>query len=125
MAFTSILRKSTSTLATLAGRLVGGQRNYHSALFTAINHTNLSRKPSPRSRLVPSLHYSSAKELSDVDETLIEGIDRDITLLLRADDHDRVSSFLFIFCFMGCLLVEKVREKRKEMKILRVFNFFL
>ncbi|KAE7996718.1 hypothetical protein FH972_001417 [Carpinus fangiana] len=99
MAFTSILRKSASSFAPLAGRLVGGQRNYHSAIFTAINHANVSRRPSLRSHLVPSLHYSSAEKRMSADETLIGVLSKDIEFLQQADDHDRVETIPSDFPF--------------------------
>jgi complement component 1 Q subcomponent-binding protein len=82
---------------------VGGQRNYHSAIFTAINHANLSRKPSLRSHLVPSLHYSSAEKRTSADETLIRVLTTDIEFLQQADDHDRVSCLLFYFLVYALL----------------------
>nr|AKI85119.1 ribosomal protein L5 [Monsonia emarginata] len=58
MAFSAILRKSESSLAPLASRIVGVERNQHRALFAALNHqTNTSG---------PSRSYSASIEASPV-----------------------------------------------------------
>lgn len=98
MAFTSILRKSASSIAPLVGRLVRGQRNYHSALFTAVNHANLSHKPSLRA-LVPSLHYSKASKNPSSDENLIRVVESEIKCFQESDDHDRVEEVPSGFAF--------------------------
>ena len=102
MAFTSILRKSGSSLAPLATRLVRGQRNYHRALFTAKTHSNLSHSHrisflSPF--LVPNLHYSSASKKPSSDETLLRVILSEIQCLQETDDHDRVGIYVILFYF--------------------------
>ncbi|XP_030931320.1 uncharacterized protein At2g39795, mitochondrial-like [Quercus lobata] len=102
MAFTSILRKSGSSLAPLATRLVRGQRNYHRALFTAKTHSNLSHNHrisflSPL--LVPNLHYSSASKKPSSDETLLRVILSEIQCLQETDDHDRVEQIPSDFPF--------------------------
>ncbi|GMY08434.1 Mitochondrial glycoprotein [Fagus crenata] len=96
MALTSILRKSASSLAPLAGRLVRCQRNCHSALFTAITHTNVSNT---LSSLVPNLHYSSASKRPSSDQTLLRVIESEIQCLQETDDHDRVEKFPSDFPF--------------------------
>ena len=103
MAFTSILRKSGSSLAPLATRLVRGQGNYHHALFTAKTHSNLSNSHSPSflSPLVPNLHYSSASKKPSSDETLLRVIQSEIQCLQENDDHDRVVFFFFNKYFWG------------------------
>ncbi|KAF3951304.1 hypothetical protein CMV_023030 [Castanea mollissima] len=102
MAFTSILRKSGSSLSPLATRLVRGQRNYHRALFTAKTHSNLSHSHrisflSPL--LVPNLHYSSASKKPSSDETLLRVILSEIQCLQETDDHDRVEQIPSDFPF--------------------------
>ncbi|GMY08433.1 Mitochondrial glycoprotein [Fagus crenata] len=87
MALTSILRKSASSLVPLAGRLVRCQRNYDSALFTAITHTNVSHT---LGSLVPNLHYSSASKRPCCDQTLLRVIESEIQCLQETDDHDRI-----------------------------------
>ncbi len=99
MALTSILRKSASSLAPLAGRLVRCQRNYHSALFTGITHTNVSHTLSP---LVPNLHYSTASKRPSSDQTLLRVIESEIQCLQETDDHDRVTPFSFGYGLFGC-----------------------
>ena len=131
MAFISILRKSGSSLAPLATRLVRGQRNYHRALFTAKTHSNLSHSHrisflSPF--LVPNLHYSSASKKPSSDETLLRVILSEIQCLQETDDHDRVGIYVILFCFlqiflgfMGCLVAEKVWENEKKMELIGLF----
>ncbi|XP_075672269.1 uncharacterized protein At2g39795, mitochondrial-like [Castanea sativa] len=92
MAFTSILRKSASSLTTLASQLVRGQRNYHCALFTAITHSSLS--PS-----VPNLHYSSVSNKHSSDESLLPLIQSKIQCLKETDGHDRVEQITSDFPF--------------------------
>ena len=89
MAFTSILRKSASSLTTLASQLARGQGNYHCALFTAITHSSLSP-------LVPNLHYSSVSNKHSSDETLLPVIQSKIQCLRETDGHGRVSLFFFV-----------------------------
>ncbi|KAL4621031.1 hypothetical protein ACB092_06G198600 [Castanea dentata] len=69
MAFTSILRKSGSSLAPLATRLVRGQRNYHRALFTAKTQSNLSHSHR-LSFLSPLLEIQCLQEIDDHDRDL-------------------------------------------------------
>ncbi|XP_061997994.1 uncharacterized protein At2g39795, mitochondrial-like [Rosa rugosa] len=84
MAFTSILRRSASSLAPLATRLVRGQRNYHAAVITAINHSSFAgRRPSSLSPLVPSPRY-----YSKADDSLLRVIDAEIQCAEETDDQE-------------------------------------
>ncbi|KAG2730374.1 hypothetical protein I3760_01G289100 [Carya illinoinensis] len=98
MAFTSIFRKSVSSFAPVVSRLVRGQRSCHTALFTAINHANLSRSPT-LSFLVPTLNYSSATKRPSADESLIRIIESEIKCLEDTDDYDRVEEIPTSFPF--------------------------
>ncbi|KAK7817622.1 uncharacterized protein CFP56_042611 [Quercus suber] len=89
MAFTSILRKSASSLTTLAGLLARGHGNYHCALFTAITHSSLSP-------LVPNLHYSSVSNKHSSDETLLPVIQSKIQCLQETDGHDWLYSLALL-----------------------------
>lgn len=103
MAFTSILRKSASSLAPLVSRLVQGRRQYHCVLVAAINHSNVTNKHSLGS-LVPSFHYSSESKKPSSEESLVRVIESEIKLAAESDNHDRVSFFIS-FCFMIALWV--------------------
>ncbi|XP_050250601.1 uncharacterized protein At2g39795, mitochondrial-like [Quercus robur] len=92
MAFTSILRKSASSLTTLASQLARGHGNYHCALFTAITHSSLSP-------LVPNLHYSSVSNKHSSDETLLPVIQSKIQCLRETDGHGRVEQIPSDFPF--------------------------
>ncbi|KAL8233580.1 hypothetical protein R6Q59_019680 [Mikania micrantha] len=82
MAFSSILRRSASSLAPLAGRLSAGQGNIsHRFLLIAGNHTR--KIVSNDSFLVPSVsHYfysvSPALDLPSSDESLLRVIESEI-----------------------------------------------
>lgn len=93
MAFTTILRRSASSIAPLAIRLAQTPRHNHSAIFTALYHTTLSYKPSSSPFVQTTNHlYSSsavAKKPSS-DEKLLSVIDSEIQCAVEADDYDRV-----------------------------------
>ncbi|CAK7325753.1 unnamed protein product [Dovyalis caffra] len=97
MSFTALLRKSASTVAPLASRL--GQRGYHSALFSSLNHqVSLPHKnPSP---VVPFLHRfcSTAIETQrpNSTESLVRVLESEIKIAQETDDHDRPVSFDFL-----------------------------
>ena len=126
MAFTSILRKSGSSLAPLATRLVRGQGNYHHALFTAKTHSNLSNSHSPSflSPLVPNLHYYSVSNKHSSDETLLPVIQSKIQCMQETDGHDRVSLF-FIFLGGGLWAVWLLRKCGKVKRKWNLYGFFL
>ncbi|KAK1572431.1 hypothetical protein Q3G72_032571 [Acer saccharum] len=88
MAFCAIVRKSASSLALTASRLVQANRNYHSAVFSASSHLN--RKPTLGS-FVPDFDFSSATETkkcsSNIESLLQLAIDSEIE---RADYYDHV-----------------------------------
>ncbi|KAI4299518.1 hypothetical protein L6164_032970 [Bauhinia variegata] len=94
MAFNSILRKSTSSLRPLVGQFLKKQRNYHSVLFTAISHNQvtLSWKPSfPLNPFFPSFDFSSkAAKNPSSDEMLIKVIESEIECAEETEDHNGV-----------------------------------
>ncbi|XP_050387829.1 uncharacterized protein At2g39795, mitochondrial-like [Argentina anserina] len=81
MAFTSILRRSASSLAPLATRLVRGQRSYHAAVFTAINHSTLAARK-------PSLARQNPRYYSKADDSLLRVIDAEIQCAEETDDQE-------------------------------------
>uniref|UniRef100_A0A5B7BWQ4 Mitochondrial glycoprotein family protein n=1 Tax=Davidia involucrata TaxID=16924 RepID=A0A5B7BWQ4_DAVIN len=88
MALSNILRRSASTVVPLAVRVIGSQRHHHfAALFSAVNHSNISQKLCPTS--FPSvLHYSSTSKRPN--ESLIRVIESEIKCAEESDDHDQV-----------------------------------
>lgn len=92
MVFSSILRKSASSLAPLAIRLTRVNRNYHSAIFTASK--TLYQKPN-LGPFAPNLYFSTATETTKPrsDDSLLRIIDSEIKCAVETDDHDRVRKF--------------------------------
>lgn len=92
MVFSSILRKSASSLAPLAIRLTRVNRNYHSAIFTASKP--LYQKPN-LGPFAPNLYFSTATETTKPrsDDSLLRIIDSEIKCAVETDDHDRVRKF--------------------------------
>ncbi|KAL1080185.1 hypothetical protein V6Z11_D10G274200 [Gossypium hirsutum] len=74
MAFASVFRKSTNSLAPLAIRLTRVQRNYHSFIFRVLNHGLQAQKPAVDRFYPNSFHFftavASKKPFSD--ESLIQ-----------------------------------------------------
>lgn len=85
MAFTSILRRSASSLAPLASRLARGNRSYHGALVNAINHVNHSYKSTPTPFVPTPRYYSSHSS----DQSLLKVIDAEIKCAEETDDLDK------------------------------------
>ncbi|KAJ9684359.1 hypothetical protein PVL29_016705 [Vitis rotundifolia] len=87
MAFTTILRRSISSVMPLAVRVV--QRNrHHSALFTALYHGSLFHKPSLRP-FASTLHfYSSSAKRPSSDDSLLRVLESEIKCAEESDDHD-------------------------------------
>ncbi|KAL6126671.1 hypothetical protein ACLB2K_074717 [Fragaria x ananassa] len=83
MAFTSILRRSASSLAPLASRLVRGQRNYHAAVFTAINHSSFAARKPSLSPLAPNPRF-----YSKADDSLLRVIDAEIQCAEETDEQE-------------------------------------
>lgn len=127
MAFASIFRKSASSLAPLASRLVQGRRQYHCVLVAAINRSNITHKHSLGS-LVPSFHYSSESKKPSSDESLVRVIESEIQCAAESDDHNRVSFFIS-FCSMVALWVvwfpRKWRERAVNNESLEYFSGFV
>ncbi|KAJ4840987.1 hypothetical protein Tsubulata_026510 [Turnera subulata] len=92
MAFTAILRKSASALAPVAGRLVrgGAQRNYHSALFAAVNHHARLPQNNPSSVLRRYSTATADDQSPSSTESLLRVLESEIQMAREADDHDRV-----------------------------------
>lgn len=90
MAFASMIRRSASAVVPLAIRVIGGYRYHHhcSALFSAVNHSNLSRQLS-RASFPSILHYSSTSKRPSSDETLLRVIKSEIKCAEESDDHDQ------------------------------------
>ncbi|KAF4346055.1 hypothetical protein F8388_016452 [Cannabis sativa] len=88
-AFTSLIRKSASSLAPLAFRAVRTQRNYQSLVVVAINHTHFSQNHS-HAPLVPAFHYSTESKKPSSDESLLRVIESEIHCATETDDQDRV-----------------------------------
>ncbi|KAF7831030.1 Mitochondrial glycoprotein [Senna tora] len=90
MAFSSLLRKSASSLRPLADHLLKTPRNFHPLLCTAINHATHSRTPS-LNPFVPTSHFSSAQPKKfPSDESLLRALESEIRCAEEADDHNRV-----------------------------------
>ncbi|ESR48849.1 hypothetical protein CICLE_v10032528mg [Citrus x clementina] len=89
MVFSSILRKSASSLAPLASRLTRVNRNYHSAIFTASKTLYQTPNLGP---FAPNLYFSTATETAKPrsDDSLLRIIDSEIKCAVETDDHDRV-----------------------------------
>ncbi|KAJ7960167.1 Mitochondrial glycoprotein [Quillaja saponaria] len=96
MAFTSILRKSTSGLAPMAVSLVKRQRNYHAAFFTAINQTNLISGNYSLNPYVQTFQYSylalRKKKMKTPDETLSRVIESEIKYSQGEEEDDSAES---------------------------------
>ncbi|KAK6234249.1 hypothetical protein QUC31_006655 [Theobroma cacao] len=92
MALASIVRKSANSLAPLAIRLTRVQRNYHSCVFTALNHSFQSQK-SGVNRFCPNiLHFSTAvdSKKTSCDESLLRVLESEIQCAEESDEHDQV-----------------------------------
>ncbi|KAJ4719953.1 Mitochondrial glycoprotein [Melia azedarach] len=89
MVFSSIFRKSASSLSSLASRLTRVNRNYRSAVFTASNY--LHQKPN-LSTFLPNHYFSSATEVRkpSSDESLLRVIDSEVNCAEETDDHNRM-----------------------------------
>ncbi|KAB2598291.1 hypothetical protein D8674_001211 [Pyrus ussuriensis x Pyrus communis] len=96
MAFTSILRRSASSLAPLASRLARGQRSYHGAVAIAANHFSFSRKPTQPTPFVPTPRYYSSHSS---DQSLIRVIESEIKCAEETDDLDKVEEIPSAFPF--------------------------
>ncbi|KAK4776354.1 hypothetical protein SAY86_005042 [Trapa natans] len=94
MSLTSFLRKSVSSLAPLALRTLRAPRNYHSAIFTALNHSRF-QAAGPSLIPFPRAHRFSTKS----DESLLRVIESEIQCAEESDDHDRVEETLNDFPF--------------------------
>ncbi|XWS56622.1 hypothetical protein CRYUN_Cryun09bG0102100 [Craigia yunnanensis] len=92
MAFASILRKSANSLAPLAIRLTRVQRNYHSCIFTALNHSFKSQEPAVNCFYRNILHFSTAvdSKKASSDESLVRVLESEIQCAEESDDYDRV-----------------------------------
>ncbi|XVF83753.1 hypothetical protein PTKIN_Ptkin16aG0517600 [Pterospermum kingtungense] len=92
MAFASILRKSANSLAPLAIRLTRVQRNYHSCIFTALNHGFQSQQTTVNRYFHNTLHFSTAvgAKKPSSDESLIRVIESEIQCAEESDEHDQV-----------------------------------
>ncbi|KAH7548154.1 hypothetical protein JRO89_XS14G0074500 [Xanthoceras sorbifolium] len=95
MAFTAILRRSASSLATLASRLTGVNINYHSVIFRTTS-SHLYRKPALK-YFVPAFDFSSTTEIKNL--TLDELLPQIVDLKCKFADHDNVSDILSDFPF--------------------------
>ncbi|XP_009351367.2 uncharacterized protein At2g39795, mitochondrial [Pyrus x bretschneideri] len=96
MAFTSILRRSASSLAPLASRLARGQRSYHGAVATTVNHLNFSRKHTQPTPFVPTPRYYSSHSS---DQSLIRVIESEIKCAEETEDLDKVEEIPSSFPF--------------------------
>ncbi|KAM1003005.1 hypothetical protein FF1_003322 [Malus domestica] len=96
MAFTSILRRSASSLAPLASRLARGQRSYHDAITTAVNRFNFSRKHTQSTPFVPTPRYYSSHSS---DQSLIRVIESEIKCAEETEDLDKVKKIPSSFPF--------------------------
>ncbi|KAM1219280.1 hypothetical protein PS1_046765 [Malus domestica] len=96
MAFTSILRRSASSLAPLASRLARGQRSYHGAVATAVNRFNFSRKHTQPTPFVPTPRYYSSHSS---DQSLIRVIESEIKCAEETEDLDKVKEIPSSFPF--------------------------
>ncbi|KAM1579548.1 hypothetical protein ACFXTI_041475 [Malus domestica] len=96
MAFTSILRRSASSLAPLASRLARGQRSYHGAVVTAVNRFNFSRKHTQPTPFVPTPRYYSSHSS---DQSLIRVIESEIKCAEETEDLDKVEEIPSSFPF--------------------------
>ena len=81
MAFTSILRRSASSLAPLATRLVRGQRSYHAAVFTAINHSSFAARK-------PTIAPQNPRYYFKADDSLLRVIDAEIQCAEETDEQE-------------------------------------
>ncbi|KAB2596178.1 hypothetical protein D8674_031628 [Pyrus ussuriensis x Pyrus communis] len=96
MAFTSILRRSASSLAPLASRLARGQRSYHGAVATTVNHFNFSRKHTQPTPFVPTPRYYSSHSS---DQSLVRVIESEIKCAEETEDLDKVEEIPSSFPF--------------------------
>lgn len=83
MALSTVLRRTASTVVPLAARFIGGQRyNHHyAALFSAVKHSDLTKKIIPNTSPFPSTHhYSSSPALKrpSSDESLLRVLDSEL-----------------------------------------------
>lgn len=144
MVFSSILRKSASSLAPLAIRLTRVNRNYHSAIFTASK--TLYQKPN-LGPFAPNPYFSTATETTKPrsDDSLLRIIDSEIKCAVETDDHDRVRKFPLVaeilvetekrilefcwgFCFFWILIGQQtyffsVWLLRKWMRMKEIWGF--
>ncbi|KAK3422541.1 hypothetical protein EUGRSUZ_G02989 [Eucalyptus grandis] len=88
MAFSSILRRSASSLAPLAARALRSRRSCHSAVFAALNQSRIVAGEPRRGPLPPPRGYSTKRPGSD--ESLLRVLESEIQCAEEADDHDRV-----------------------------------
>ncbi|XP_030543965.1 uncharacterized protein At2g39795, mitochondrial-like [Rhodamnia argentea] len=89
MAFSSILRRSASSFASLAVRALRSQRNCHSAIFAALNQTRIVSSENRLSPfLPPSFSYSTKRPSSD--ENLLRVLDSEIQCAEETIDRNRV-----------------------------------
>ncbi|KAL5734635.1 hypothetical protein ACOSP7_032496 [Xanthoceras sorbifolium] len=95
MAFTAILRRSASSLATLASRLTGVNINYHSVIFRTTS-SHLYRKLALK-YFMPAFDFSSTTEIKNL--TLDELLPQIVDLECKFADHDNVSDILSDFPF--------------------------
>ncbi|EXC04698.1 Uncharacterized protein L484_009891 [Morus notabilis] len=92
-AFSSIIRKSNSSLAPLAFRVVRGQKtNYSSFAFAAIkNQASISHNRRSLVSLLPTFRfYSSESKKPSSDESLLRVIESEIQCAVETDEHERV-----------------------------------
>ncbi|XP_022764511.1 uncharacterized protein At2g39795, mitochondrial-like [Durio zibethinus] len=92
MAFTSILRKSANLLVPLAIRLTRAQRNYHSCIFAAMNHSFHSQQSSLNRFYQNSLHFSTAVDSgkTSADQSLLRVLESEIQCAEESDEYDQV-----------------------------------
>ncbi|XVF75269.1 hypothetical protein PTKIN_Ptkin13bG0174100 [Pterospermum kingtungense] len=92
MAFTTILRKSAKSLVPLATRLTRVQRNYHSCIFTALNHNFQSPERAVSRFYRNTLQFSTAFDSwkSSSDESIIRILESEIRCAEESDDYDQV-----------------------------------
>ncbi|CAK7325751.1 unnamed protein product [Dovyalis caffra] len=94
MSFTAILRKSASIVAPLASRLVRvGQRGYHFALFSSLNHQVSLPHKNPSSVAPFLFRFCSAAIVTQrpsSTESLVRVLESEIKIAQETDDHDLV-----------------------------------
>ncbi|GAB4827500.1 hypothetical protein Ancab_034383 [Ancistrocladus abbreviatus] len=87
MAFSRIIRKSSSTIAPLAARVIGGQSfRQTAAVFSVLNRRTHSPSRWPTSTYFSSRRYSTDRRSSD--ESLLRIIESEIKCAEESDQHE-------------------------------------